>query len=119
MNDDNSVVVAAPWTEDERELYVYNDISTQLVEIPEASFLNIHPNPSKGFIKISVENPLEIASITLFDLTGREIRVPISAMVFSEDRIQLDLNDIRSGQYALRMELSDGKVLSGKVILVD
>lgn len=119
VNDDNSVVVAAPWTEDEGELYVYNDISTQLVELPEASLLNIHPNPSNGVINISVENPLDIASVTLIDLTGREIRVPTSAMVFSEERIELDLKNVRSGQYALRMELSSGEVLSGKVILVD
>lgn len=76
--------------------------------------LNVFPNPSTGPIRIALEGPAAAYELMLYDASGRLLlrRTGNSAPV----DLTLQLNDLSSGIYLLRLEMQD-QTLTKRLIL--
>lgn len=70
-------------------------------EVEQKDF-NIYPNPSNGWISISIKNNNKL-SIEVFDLTGRKIKTLQSNHIQTEHKF--DLSDLSNGVYILKANL--------------
>ncbi|MGV3629595.1 MAG: T9SS type A sorting domain-containing protein [Bacteroidota bacterium] len=88
-------------------LLKYNYLNNYL-DVPEnlkkANFLNLSPNPTDGIQYLSVSgNADEVLSISLLDLSGKEIKMLYSGL--NTGNIPLDLTSIQSGFYLLSIQV--------------
>lgn len=89
-----------------------------IINPPENSqdALQMIPNPTKQLLQVFTQT-LEIEAVTLFDLSGRQLQVPVTTLL-PQRSIELDLSACPSGTYILKITTSTG-TLSRKVIKVD
>ena len=66
--------------------------------------ITIYPNPAKSMINIHLSNPMDIQSIRLYDLLGQKIKD------FDNNSRQLDISNIATGNYVLKIVNTDHKV---------
>lgn len=84
--------------------------STEALDFTENS-LNLHPNPASDFTLIEFESFKEQSLlISLMDLSGREILSQRHNAIKGDNRIRLDLVDINSGNYIIRIESQDSQI---------
>ena len=77
--------------------------------------LKIYPNPCKGD-KVTVEfKSHQIAEIQLTNITGKQVFN--KKFNFTENKIQLQLNDIPNGMYLLKVKSVDNKTVVKKFIV--
>ena len=77
--------------------------------------LKIYPNPCKGD-KVTVEfKSHQIAEIQLTNITGKQVFN--KKFNFTENKIQLQLNDIPNGMYLLKVKSVDNKTVVKKFII--
>jgi len=91
-------------------------VSTNSTEKPPNS-IQIFPNPVNEVATIQLElvAPTTV-TIELFDLTGRKIKtISESQLVGGEQQIKLDMTDLASGKYIIRM-MSEAEILTKKVV---
>ena len=83
-------------------LTCYSDTASREFKTNESNEVVIYPNPSQG-AKIYVESRDDIreASVTLYDIFGRIIR--ITPPVLLNSRLELDVSTLASGKYILRV----------------
>lgn len=74
------------------------------------------PNPTGHLLQV-VTQTLEIESLMLFDLSGREFQVPMVTLL-PRRSVSVDLSACPSGTYLLRINTPTG-VKSGKVVKID
>ncbi|MBK9257646.1 MAG: T9SS type A sorting domain-containing protein [Saprospiraceae bacterium] len=74
--------------------------------------LNMSPNPAATFVNISVNETTPIKSISVFDITGRNMRTFSN---INQSTYQLQRGDLKDGIYIIQMSFEKG-VLSKKVI---
>jgi PKD repeat protein len=74
----------------------------------------IYPNPANELVTIEFKNTFLTTAIELFDITGR--KMPVSVETLSTDKIQLDVTNISSGNYILKIQSNDMMVHSPLVI---
>lgn len=74
--------------------------------------INIYPNPTNGFISIDSDfAERKDTEIIVTDLLGRIYR-QIDQTLYPGDRIQLNLNDLASGIYFVRLQTEKGRAVS-------
>ena len=78
--------------------------------------LQMIPNPTKQLLQVFTQT-LEIETATLFDLSGRQLQIPV-AILLPQRSVELDLSACPSGTYILKITTSTG-TLSRKVVKVD
>jgi hypothetical protein len=83
-------------------LTCYSDTASREFKTNESNEVVIYPNPSQG-AKIYVESRDDIrdASVTLYDIFGRVIR--ITPPVLLNSRLELDVSTLAAGKYILRV----------------
>jgi cyanophycinase-like exopeptidase len=86
------------------------DISNPLN--PDQNGLNFFPNPVKGYLNIENTSATPIKSVTLYDLAGRMIDVMVTE---TSSDLRIDISDLRSGAYVLRIARGD-ELVSKKII---
>lgn len=74
------------------------------VEELTSDVLNVYPNPNNGEVTVEYADMLKIKNVTVVDMRGREIEVPMHA---GENQMQLDLKLQANGVYVLRLEGED------------
>lgn len=79
-------------------------ISTGVNEL-ESSQVILFPNPADDFI--SVESKMNISSVYIFDLSGREIKSVYTA----DDNLKIQTSDLETGVYVFKIKTSDGTVI--------
>jgi hypothetical protein len=67
------------------------------------SLLNLHPNPAKTNITISMPNEraVDIKSLSVYSIDGRVVDVKYSIQSTAVNTLILDINDLESGTYSL------------------
>lgn len=78
--------------------------------------LNFHPNPAQQLVSCNLPAGSRIASLTIMDLCGRKIQnLPHNLSVNHE--LTLDFNGMTDGVYFIYLKLSNGRSLTGKIVL--
>jgi hypothetical protein len=96
-------------------LVVSFSCSTVDLEENPISSLNVYPNPTSNKLYIdNLKNQGNGVQIQLFDLTGKEMTIPMN---YAEDKLSLDLNKLNSGIYFLQISIENEKLM--KKILVE
>lgn len=77
--------------------------------------LKIYPNPCKTE-KITIDfNAHQIAEITISNITGKQVLK--KKFDFTENKKQLQLNDIQNGIYLIKVKSVDNKTVVKKLII--
>ncbi|MGM0635558.1 MAG: S8 family serine peptidase [Bacteroidota bacterium] len=79
-----------------------NTLSTNDIEKEE---LSVWPNPADNYINLSLSNVPNEISYELFDITGRRIQ---SGDLEKRQSQQIDLSNINSGNYILKVNTNEG-----------
>jgi len=86
------------------------------IGIPEgATITQIYPNPAENVIYIEFTDVVHVEHITLYNLDGKEIADYKASQQNSVVRIQIPT--ISSGLHLLKIVLSDGRMITQKIIL--
>ncbi|MEM6380051.1 MAG: T9SS type A sorting domain-containing protein, partial [Bacteroidota bacterium] len=89
--------------------------TTSTSETESVDFINVYPNPATDLILVEYRG-LEAnrGQLQLFDIAGRQVQQ--LSLAQGDDTIQLDVSNLPSGYFLLRIE-SEGKVSTKKVIV--
>lgn len=88
--------------------------STRRISRPEVALLKACPNPSDGPFWLELPLTFEDASLSVFDLSGREVMT--TQVPAGRDKIAIDLGQLPGGVYVARWSASAGRM--GRVRLV-
>lgn len=86
--------------------------NTLSIEDSKFKNLRIHPNPTKDIIEISNINGISKEHISLFDITGKQIKLNAN---FENTSFRLNLSSLHKGVYFIHVKNKD-KVFTHKVI---
>ncbi len=84
-------------------------------EKQSAPVLKIYPNPCKTNIVTIDFNTNQISEIQLTNITGKQVFR--KKFDFTENKIQLQLDNIQNGMYLLKVKSTDNKTVVKKFIL--
>jgi hypothetical protein len=77
--------------------------------MPDTFNTNPYPNPSQNHMTFPIRN---VKSVSVFDLQGRDVAVNIS---IGADQATLDVRDLVSGMYYVRIEDEHKKTSNFKI----
>jgi hypothetical protein len=80
---------------------VVNPLSVSSNEFEELSF---YPNPTNGGVTIKSTNALDKASVSIYDLMGRNLTSNTNVLVTDYNEITVDINKLASGTYFIYLE---------------
>ncbi len=98
-----------------------NEVEDRDNSLPiEYSFARAYPNPFNNHVQITYEVPVRTdVSISIFDLTGREVATPYSGSVTSgRHSLNWNAEGLPAGEYLLRLTTENGTTQSTKLVLV-
>ena len=75
------------------------------------SKINVFPTLAKDFVEISVTPDINILSISLYDLAGKNIKT------FDAKSNALDISDIQNGAYIVHIKYNENQIYSTKIII--
>ena len=81
-------------------------IYTSIVEFTDNLDIEIYPNPTHDIFKIKSEK--SINKVELYDLSGK--------LVLKTKKIDLNISELRNGQYIVKIYLSNGQEIERKII---
>ncbi len=73
------------------------------------------PNPFSKSTSIQLNHTLKNASLNLFNSTGRKVR----CLSFSGDKVAIERENLSEGMYYYQVVQEDGKIVNGKLLIVD
>ena len=99
---DNSISLYTP---NKRTYYYYKQFTTGITETPTYDQLSFYPNPVKGSeANIRFENTDgEDVTISIYDLQGRMISTEKHNAASGMNELKLDVSDLSSGSYLVRI----------------
>lgn len=71
--------------------------------------IKIYPNPTNNYVTIDGISSDEVKTITLFDVNGKRVYAVIN-------NNQIDISELSSGIYMLKIETKEGYVLNDKIV---
>ncbi|MFD2552257.1 T9SS type A sorting domain-containing protein, partial [Bizionia sediminis] len=80
------------------------------LSVPENSLqdISVYPNPVTNFMTLNNSKRLLINSITVYDLSGRDIKTFLDAG--TNQNYQIDLSELSSGSYIMLITTNSGKL---------
>jgi hypothetical protein len=82
-------------------------------DVPNKEIVTIFPNPTSDKVTVQVTKPIE--AITLYDINGRMVKKEIS----TAQTINMDISNLNTGFYVLKVSFKDGNSISRKVIKME
>jgi len=100
--------------EEYTEIYTCNLLSVTQLDGSEATSLNVFPNPASDRVRFKVQgSEPQVTEVVLIDLTGRTIR----SLRPAASEFELNLLGLSEGLYTATVRLSDGTVLSERLMV--
>ncbi len=88
------------------------DVAGEEAETTEFQYVDaLYPNPSTGRFTITFSKPLNNASISIVDNTGK----PVASFRTSGNKAEIDLSSYAAGIYYVRIE-ENGQTITKKVV---
>ncbi len=119
---DNHLYFGASTNRSGGELYSTNIDTSVLgindyesLENKDFSIVKIYPNPANEFINIKSLNNATIEKVEIYDLLGKTIDKQLSKDL--KTQVTIDVNDLNTGIYIIRVQLSDGNIDNLKLIV--
>lgn len=97
-------------------IWKIDSTTLSIVDVSEEHFkFELFPNPTKNILNIKLEHSIgEKITIQIFSIYGQEL---ISkTQIQTSESIQLNLNSLTSGVYIIKIELSNGHIISRKIM---
>jgi len=88
-----------------------NDGTSSIISYENDYGFHLYPNPFKDYINIVLDND-HLSEISISDISGKEV----FSKQFSEKLIKLDLYNLSSGTYILRVKNQD-MITTKKIVL--
>ena len=79
------------------------------------SGINVSPNPSKGIVSINNSSTESINNIQVFDVIGKLVKT--SVVKSGNSKIELNLQELNSGIYLIKVNSTEGKSSIKKLVL--
>jgi len=105
-------------TDNYKEGWMIDDIRLYAVDVggaiddPESENIRIYPNPTSSGLEIELPRVFEHAEIRLFNMSGKEIK----SLKFEQIKHPLlDISDLESGPYIIKLVLNQTKIISKKL----
>jgi len=100
------------------DLWIVSRGNSVIINPPDDSrdAIQMIPNPTDHLLQV-ITQTLEIESLMLFDLSGRQLQVPMVTLL-PRRSVSVDLSDCPSGTYLLKIHTPTG-IKSAKVIKID
>jgi hypothetical protein len=100
--------------EDSTEINTCNVLSVTELGSSEETLLNMFPNPAADVVRFRVQGPQSaVTEVVLIDLTGRAVH----SLSPGTSDFEINLNGISAGLYTAMLRLSDGTVLSERLMV--
>jgi len=100
--------------EEYTEIYTCNLLSVTQLDRPEATSLSVFPNPASDVVQFKVRGSTSnVAEVVLIDLTGRTVR----SLRPEASEFELNVLGLSEGLYTATVRLSDGTVLSERLMV--
>lgn len=100
--------------EDSTEINTCNLLSVSQLGNSEELSLTVFPNPASDVVQFKVQgSKAAIAEVILIDMTGRAVR----NLIPNASDFELNVNGLSEGIYTATVRLSDGKVLSQRLMV--
>lgn len=80
-----------------------------LVNDWNVSNLSVYPNPAKDILNIQLNSTESIATIEIYSLVGQKVKQ-------TKSKSTLNVGDLKSGTYVLKIQTTEGKVYTRKFI---
>ncbi|NEN25851.1 T9SS type A sorting domain-containing protein [Cryomorpha ignava] len=113
-NDNGFAGVGTSMIEDEIVPVAFKVDENGVLSTPDSIYelnrISIYPNPTSNLLFISIQNDSKLLFMKLFDLNGKLIKQ------FQSFERRLDISEISSGQYFLKVEI-DNSVVTEKIII--
>ncbi|NJO87501.1 MAG: T9SS type A sorting domain-containing protein [Lewinella sp.] len=88
---------------------------------PVAGFdLKLFPNPGRDFVHLEVQSPLALNQLRLqlVNNSGQLVYVGAMDVVVGQNRLRLDVQDLPSGMYLLRVMDQQQKLLGRRELII-
>ena len=82
--------------------YVYDGIGENEMEA-----ISVYPNPTRDVIFVGANNDLSVQRVEVFDLTGQ--------MVISSTKVEIQVSDLESGIYFVRIT-ADDRIVTQRIV---
>jgi hypothetical protein len=98
----------------------HTGIASAVKTISSVEYVDVFPNPvvssDEIFVRLQSNEVFE-AHISLFDLTGKQVQVPLLRTIEAakENHIAIKVADIASGLYFLQIRSAEGGIISRKI----
>ncbi len=87
----------------------YRDDFTGLSELASQNELKIYPNPCNDKLHINSKSNLNIESVSLFDLFGKQLNIQL--IRDEKNAVSLDMSGVQTGIYILRVNGNSYKII--------
>ena len=77
--------------------------------------VEIYPNPSYGIVNIKTSGANSVALASMYDVLGK--RVGNFKNITQSENFKINTSNFKDGIYVLKLSLSDGSIVSRKLIL--
>ena len=78
-------------------------ISTSIHELVESQF-KVFPNPTQGKLSISLNAPMDVEQIKVYDLMGKSVYTKKVSSFYSTSSFRIELAGLSPGMYILSLE---------------
>lgn len=78
--------------------------------------LSVFPNPSTGIFNLNFNQPIDLAKIEIFSITGQLVYLEQNSEKVNQSK-SLDLSALRNGIYMLDINTADGNSIISKIII--
>ena len=110
---------------EKKSMYV-NDIQFGTGQVSRASTLEsaddiiVSPNPASTYLNVNVaSSKAYTAVIELVDMLGKVIYTETAEINNGETRVALNVNEVTSGQYLLKINRANGVTVTKKITIID
>ena len=77
------------------------------------SFSSVSPNPTKNYIKVTIESTYTSGTILIYNALGKEV---LNQKFENTQEVKVDLEKMNAGTYYLFVKTNEGKIESHRVI---
>ena len=95
--------------------FTYNSSTLSVENFNSVKKVEIYPNPSYGIVNIKTSGANSVALASMYDVLGK--RVGNFKNITQSENFKINTSNFKGGIYVLKLSLSDGSIVSRKLIL--